>query len=304
MRLRRRDRSPAGIPADDQDGAGGGLPGRVRGAYVQAHGRAAPIYGTAAAVAMTVPLLLGAMTGHAVQGSMAALGAYLVALRAPEGPYGARARDLAIGIFVVAVGSAVGGLLSEHPWLPVIVVPPLIALGAAVPRIGPTAGMAVLLSAVRPPSGVLATGLLEFVGGLLAAGLLLAPWPARRLRPLREALSEAADAVAEALDAVAQDVEGRDGGPLDAVQVTDPELRAIARIPDWEAKRRAASEALTAARAIYALYRSGRGRRDPTRPERLIEALARILHETVTLQAVLEAAKNYPPDREWRGEAQ
>lgn len=307
MRLRRRDRSPAGAPADDRDdadGAGGGLPARLRGAYVQAHGRAAPLYGAAAAVAMTVPLLFGAVTGHGVQGSMVALGAYLVALRAPEGPYGARARNLAVGVLVVAIGSAVGGLLAERAWLPVAVVPPLIALGAAVPRIGPTAGLAVLLSAVRPPSDVLVTGLLELLGGVLVAGLLLAPWPARRLRPLRGALSEAADAVAEALDAVAQDVEGGDGGPLDAVHVTNPDLRAITRIPDWEAKRRAASEALTAARATYALYRSGRGRRDPTRAERLIEALARVLHETVTLQAVLEAAKNYPPDREWREETQ
>ena len=277
---------------------------RVRDAYSQANGRTTPMYGVAAALAMALPLFLGVVTGNAAHGSVVALGAYLVALRAPEGPYGARARHLAVGVLVVAVGSAIGGLLSERTWPPVLVVPPLVALGVAVPRIGPTAGLAVLLSAVRPPDDVLRIGALELVGGLLVAGLLLAPWPARRLRPLRSALSEAAGAVAEALDAVAQEVEGHDGGPLDAVEVTNPGLRAITRIPDWEAKRRAASQALTAARATYGLYRSGRGRRDPSRPERFIDALSRVLHETVTLQAVIEAAKNYPPDREWREETQ
>ena len=278
---------------------------RARGAYAQVHGQAAPFYGLAAAVAVSVPLLVGALTGHAAQGSMIALGAYLVALRAPEGPYGARARNLTVGVLIVAVGSGVGGLLSGHLWPAVIVVPPLVALGVAVPRIGSTAGLAVLLSAVRPPSAdVVNIGLLELVGGLLTAGLLLAPWPARRLRPLREALSESADAVAEALDAVAQDVGAHDAGPLDAVELTNPDLLAVTRIPDWEAKRRAASESLTAARATYGLYRSGRAGNEPTRPERVIDALGRILHETVTLQAVLEAAKNYPPDREWRLETQ
>ncbi|WP_433228240.1 FUSC family protein [Actinomadura formosensis] len=278
---------------------------RARQAYVQANGRASPIYGATAAVAVAVPLLVGALTGHPAQGSMIALGAYLVALRAPEGPYGAQARSLAVGVVVVALGAAVGGLLSGHLWPTVIVVPPLVALGVAVPRIGATAGLAVLLSAVRPPAGdVLNIGLLELIGGLLTAGLLLAPWPARRLRPLRAALSECADAVAEALDAVAEDVGAHDAGPLDAIELTSPELLAVTRIPDWEARRRAASEALTSARATYALYRSGRGRTDPTRPERLIDALGRVLHETVTLQAVLEAAKNYPPDREWRLETQ
>lgn len=278
---------------------------RARGAYAQVHGQAAPFYGLAAAVAVAVPLLVGALTGHAAQGSMIALGAYLVALRAPEGPYGARARNLTVGVLIVAVGSGVGGLLSGHLWPAVIVVPPLVALGVAVPRIGSTAGLAVLLSAVRPPSAdVVNIGLLELVGGLLTAGLLLAPWPARRLRPLREALSESADAVAEALDAVAQDVGAHDAGPLDAVELTNPDLLAVTRIPDWEAKRRAASESLTAARATYGLYRSGRAGNEPTRPERVIDALGRILHETVTLQAVLEAAKNYPPDREWQLETQ
>ncbi|MFA1546533.1 FUSC family protein [Actinomadura chokoriensis] len=278
---------------------------RAREAYVQANGQATPVYGVVAAVAVVVPLLAGALTGHAAQGSMIALGAYLVALRTPEGPYGAQARSLTLGVAVVAIGAAVGGLLGGHLWPTVIIVPPLIALGVAVPPIGSTAGLAVLLSAVRPPSAaVLDIGLLELIGGLFTTGLLLAPWPARRLRPLQTSLSECADAVAEALDAVAEDVGAHGARPLDDVEITDPDLLAVVRVPDWEAKRRTASESLTEARATYRLYRTGGGRSDPTRPERFLDALGRVLHETVTLQAVLEAAKNYPPDREWRLETQ
>ncbi|WP_067450323.1 FUSC family protein [Actinomadura macra] len=278
---------------------------RARKAYAQINGQTAPFYGLAAAVAIAVPLLVGALAGHATQGSMIALGAYLVALRAPEGPYGAKARHLAVGVLMVAVGAGVGGALAGHTWSTVIVVPPLIALGVAVPRIGATAGLAVLLSAIRPPSDdVIGTGVLELIGGLLTAGLLLAPWPARRLRPLRTALTEAAHSVAQALDAVAQDVGAPDPSPLEDVELTNPDLLAVTRKPDWEECRRAASEALTAARATFRLYRTERGRSDPTRPERLIDALSRILHETVTLQAVLEAARNYPPDREWQLETQ
>ncbi|WP_225992002.1 FUSC family protein, partial [Actinomadura montaniterrae] len=292
-------------PRDESGRRAGAVLKRARSAYAQINGQSAPFYGLAAALAMAIPLLVGSLTGRGAQGAMIALGAYLVALRAPEGPYGNRARDLASGVLMVAVGSAVGGLLSGHTWPAVIVVPPLIALGVAVPRIGSTAGLAVLLSAIRPPSAdVIGVGLLELIGGLLTMGLLLVPWPVRRLRPLREALAEAADRVAEAIDAVAQDVGAPDPSPLDAVELTNPDLLAVTRMPDWEERRRAASEALTDARATYGLYRSGRGRGEPTRPERLIDALGRVLHETVTLQAVLEAAKNYPPDREWELETQ
>ncbi|WP_433330572.1 FUSC family protein [Spirillospora sp. CA-294931] len=278
---------------------------RAREAYAQIEGRAAPLYGIAASVAVALPLAVGALTGHAAQGSMIALGAYLVALRAPEGPYGARARNLASAVFVVAIGATIGGHLSGHTWLAVAVVPPIVALGSAITWIGPTAALAVLLTAVRPPtSDVLYNGFLELLGGLWVSGLLLAPWPARRLRPLRSALTEAADAIAEALDAVSQDVGAPDGTVLADVDLTNPDLAEVTRKPDWEERRRAASQALTAARTTYGFYRSGRGREEPSRPERLIEALARILQETVALRSLVEAARRRPPDREWELEAQ
>ncbi|MFG1998423.1 FUSC family protein [Spirillospora sp. NPDC048911] len=276
----------------------------AREAYAKIEGRAAPFYGLASSLALALPLLAGALTGHATEGSMIALGAYLVSLRAPEGPYGARARNLAAATIVVAVGATIGGHLSGHIWLAVAVVPPIVALGSSVGWIGPTAGLAVLLTAVRPRAEDVAfNGFLELLGGVLVSVLLLLPWTALRLRPLRTALSEAAEAVAEALDAVAQDIGAPDASALNAVDLTNPDLAAVVHKPDWEERRRAAARALTAARTTYGLYRAGRGGQDePTRPERLIEALARILQETVALRALVEAARRRPPDRDWEME--
>ncbi|MEW2356521.1 FUSC family protein [Spirillospora sp. NPDC029432] len=275
---------------------------RLREAYAPVEGRVAPFYGLAAALAVAIPLLTGSLTGHEPQASIIALGAYLVALRAPEGPYGARARNLASAVLIITLGAMLGGNLSGHDWLAVAVVPLIVGLGNAVNWIGPTAGLAVLLTAVRPAGDVVHNGLLELVGGLFACALLLAPWPVRRLRPLRGTLAEAAAAVAEALDAVAEDIGRPDASVLEAVELDDPELAEVTRKPDWEESRRAASQALTAARATYDFYRSGRQRREPTRPERLIDSLARIMQETVALRSAIEAARRRPPERGWEEE--
>ncbi|MEV4251847.1 FUSC family protein [Spirillospora sp. NPDC049652] len=267
---------------------------------------ATPFYGLSAALAITAPLIIGALTGRAAAGAMIALGAFLVAQRAPEGPYGAQARNLGTAVALVAVGSGVGGLLSGHAWLSVLAVPPVVAVGSAVNWIGSTAGLAVLLAAVRPSGGdIVYIGFLELIGGVLFCVIVLAPWPARRLRPLRDALADAADAVAGVLDAVAQEIGSPDAAPLEAVQITNPDLAAVVHAVDWEEQRRAAAEALTEARSTYAMYRTGHGRNEPTRPERLIEALSRLLHETVALRALIEAERGQPPhrNREWELEA-
>lgn len=281
---------------------------RVRRTYASIGGRgseATPFYGLSAALAVTGPLLIGALSRHAAVGALIAMGAYLVAERVPEGPYSAQARNLGSAVILVAVGSAVGGLLSGHTWMSVLVVPPVVALGSAVDWIGSTAGLAVLLAAVRPPSDVVWVGFLELIGGVLFCVIVLAPWPARRLRPLQDALADAADEVAGALDAVAQEVGSPDGDPLEDVQITNPDLAAVVHTVDWDDQRRAAAEALTEARGTYAMYRAGHAQSEPTRPERLLDALSRILHETVALRALIEAEQGQPPDRnrEWELEA-
>ncbi|MBW8482930.1 FUSC family protein [Actinomadura parmotrematis] len=276
---------------------------RAREAYAQIEGQATPVYGTVAAFAVAAPLVVGTLTGHPAAGSAIALGAYLVALRAPEGPYGARARNLAGTVLIVTLGATIGGYLAGHTVVAVLVVPPIVALGTSVPWIGPTAALAVLMTAVRPVSGhVVHNGLLEFAGALWVSALILAPWPARRLRPLRAALGEAAEEIAGALDAVAQGIGHPDTSALDAVEVADPALAEVAHVPDWAERRRAASRALGAARATAGQFRAGRGD-EQSRPDRLIKHLSRILHETVALKSLLDAAERRPSDREWELEA-
>ncbi|MCP2340345.1 FUSC family protein [Actinomadura rupiterrae] len=279
---------------------------RVRQSFAYVEGEPTPFFGLSAALAIALPLIVGALTGHAGPGSVISLGAYLVAQRAPEGPYGARARDLGSAVLIVALGATVGGLLSGHTWIAVAAVPPIVAIGSAVNWIGSTAGMAVLMTAIRPhPHDLVSMGTLELLGGLLFCVLVLAPWPARRLRPLQEALADAADEVAGALDAVAQEIGGQDPAALNAVHITNPDLAEVVHTVDWDAQRRAAAEALTEARETYAQYRTARSKVEPTRPERLIDALSRILHETVALRALVEAERRRPPDRnrEWELEA-
>src|ERR1044072_6977809 len=95
----------------------------LRATYAESEGEAAPIYGTVVAVGGTTPLLVGVLTGHAAESVLVALGAFYVALAAPGGPYGARARALLVAVAVVTVFTWLGGVLSGHPWLPVGGVP-------------------------------------------------------------------------------------------------------------------------------------------------------------------------------------
>ncbi|GGU97808.1 hypothetical protein GCM10010182_12720 [Actinomadura cremea] len=89
--------------------------------------RAAPFYGLAAALGIGLPLLLGVVTGRLDRGTLAGLGAFLLAFTAPSGPYSARARSLAVSVlarfpllptllFIVTVLAIVAvGLVRTHP---------------------------------------------------------------------------------------------------------------------------------------------------------------------------------------------
>ncbi len=243
---------------------------RVRHALTAIEGQAAPIYGLSAAVAMAGPLLAGALTGHAAAGVIVALGAFLVAVRAPEGTYGQKARSLGIVVTLVTVGSLAGGLISGHRWITVAVVPPLVIVGSLAPRIGVTLPLATLLAGIRVPVGsALHSALLSLLGAALMAGLVLAPWPGRRLRPLHEAFAEVTERLAELLDAVI-------APPGD---------------PDWEKARRATSDAIARLRTTYAMYHVSSA---DAHPARLLKALLKLMHETVALRALIEAEAARP----------
>jgi uncharacterized membrane protein YccC len=253
----------------------------LRSTYAESEGRSAPVYGAVAAVGVTVPLVVGVMTGHAPESVLVALGAFYVSIAAPGGPYGARARALLVAVAVVTVFTWFGGVLSGHAWLAVAIVPVVATLASMLPWMGATATLCTVLAAVRlPTSPVIFDGFLETAGGLFVSVLFLAPWITHRLRPLRLSLAGAANAVAAALDVLATPGAGEE---------------------EWIRRRRQAYDAVDQAGVTYGLYRTG-GREDQERPRRLIETFRRTMDETVALRAVLAAvAAESPPDR-WERE--
>lgn len=243
-------------------------PARLRARLVIARGRAAPFYGLSAGIAISLPLLIGTVTGQVGKGVVASLGAYLAAVRAPEGTYGQKARSYFVIVAVIGVGEFFGGLLEGRPWMAVAALPLLVILGTLVKRIGLTLGLAAIFAAIRPPGADVYQGAaLSMLGALLMTVLVLAPWPGRRLRPLTEALSNALEAIAKALDSAT--------GPVE----------------QWERSRRKASDVVTHARATYGMYNTGSA---DDRPARLINTIVKLLHEVVALRALLEAASAQP----------
>ncbi len=253
----------------------------LRATYAESEGEIAPVYGTVTAVGVALPLLVGLLTGRVAESVLVALGAFYVALAAPGGPYGARARALVVAVAVVTVFTWLGGVLSGHPWLAVAAVPVVATLASMLPWLGATATLCTVLAAIRPAaSPVIFNGFLEMSGGLFVSVLLVAPWITHRLRPLRMALGEAADAVAAALDVL-------------ATPGTDDE--------EWATRRRQAYDAVRQARVTYGLYRAG-GREEQERPRRLIDALGQATDEAVTLRATLAAVRAESPPEHWERE--
>jgi uncharacterized membrane protein YccC len=251
----------------------------LRETYAASEGPLAPAYGLVTAFGVTTPLVIGVLTGRTGEAVLIGLGTTYVAFAGPAGPYGARARAMLAATAVITVFTWFGGLFSGNPWLATVVVPMVAAIGAAIPWMGPTAALATLIAAVRPTgSPVFFNGVLEMIGGLWITVLLLAPWVTHRLRPLRVSVAEAARAVAAALHAVID----RDSA-------------------EWEARRREAYDALRQARATYALYRGG-GRDEQRRPQRLVEALDRIMDETVALRSLLVELRREVPSDRWEQE--
>ncbi|MDN3354560.1 FUSC family protein [Actinomadura sp. DC4] len=249
--------------------------------YAESEGETAPIYGTVTAFGVATPLVVGLLTGHTAASVLVALGAFYVALAAPSGPYGARARALLTAVAVVTVFTWLGGLLSGHPWLAIAAVPVVATFASLMPWMGPTATLCTVLAVIRPTSSpVIFDGFLEMSGGLFVSALLVAPWITHRLRPLRMSLAEAAGAVAAALDVLATP------GPDDE---------------EWTARRRQAYDTIRQARVTYGLYRTG-GRDDQERPRRLLDALRRTTDEAVALRAMLGAVRAAAPPEHWERE--
>jgi uncharacterized membrane protein YccC len=230
------------------------------------------------ATAICLPLVVGLLTGRTAESQLVALGAFYVALATPRGPYSARARSMLTMVAVVTVFTWIGGAVSGHPWLVVVVVSAVSALSAAVPWLGPIASLCTLVAAMRPAAGsVLFRGFLETSGGLWLSALLLAPWITHRLRPLRTSLAEAGRLVADALGVLA------DPGP---------------ESDEWYDRRKEAYAAIRSAREMYGLSRDG-PRDEEDRSVRMIDAIQRAMDQTVALRSLLIAVQRKSPPEDW-----
>jgi uncharacterized membrane protein YccC len=251
----------------------------LRRAFATFEGGAAPVYGLVTAAGVCVPLVAGLVTGRVAESQLVALGAFYVGVIAPQGPEGARARSMIIRVAVVTLFSWLGGLVSSHDWLMVVVTSAVAAFGAAIPELGPMAALCTLVAALRPAtSPVLYNGLLETLGGAWICVLLLAPWVAQRLRPLRAGIAAAACSVADTLD----DLAGPDLDP-----------------GGWSRRCATANSDLHSARIVYGLYRSG-GFEEQRRPARIIAAIDQVMDEAAVLGALRLESRPYPV--EWQAE--
>ncbi|WP_433352266.1 FUSC family protein [Microtetraspora malaysiensis] len=230
--------------------------------------------GVVGGACVAVPLIVGLLVGHPGGGAVISTGAWLVAVRGARDPGRIRMARLLGATFALAVGTLLGiVLVGRNEWLLVLVTPALAALGIVVPMVGPTAALALLLTAANPlPVDPIPHLGLMLLGGLLATVLLPLPWPWRATRPLPIVLSGTAACLAELVDAAADVSLDRDA---------------------WDERRRAATAALEKARK--ACVRRRWQRRSP-QAEAVVAAFRRVLYEAVTLRGLCTTLYRQLPD--------
>lgn len=222
-------------------------------------------YGLLCGVAVAWPLFAGVTAGLPHSGAFVALGAYLTAFGDAYGkPYAQRAWNLVVKLVLVAAGAWLGLFLAPYPWWGAVVIG-LVAAAGRWKLVGtPPAIAAIVAFYLHGPVGL--AGPLEMaLGGAVFVLLAMAPWPVRRLDPLRDALGGAREALASLLDGVDLDEEA------------------------WGRLRERASKALEGAATASASFHAGE---DTTRSaDAYVRMLLRVFAETVALRRLrVEAA--------------
>ncbi|GAA0374855.1 hypothetical protein Acor_42990 [Acrocarpospora corrugata] len=227
-------------------------------------------HGLVTATAVVIPLVIGVAAGHPVAAGVVAIGAWLVAVRANADPPGVRALSMLAGVLSLALGTVLGMVVTDQPWLLIPIAPVVAGLGILVPMVGPTAAMALLITAANPvPVAPFEHLGLELLGGLLAATMITLPWPWRRTRPLSTTLGEATEELAVLIERTGSD--------------------------SWESQRVRVASTLHQARTACARHRWERRSREA---EQITAALRRVFYEAVALHDLHEAViREIAPDR-------
>ncbi|MDR6979742.1 putative membrane protein YccC [Streptomyces sp. 3330] len=169
-----------------------------------------------AALAMTLPLLIGLAAGHPAYGALASMGALSGVIGDTADAYRMRIMNIAIPQLFGAVGVTLGSLVYGRGWLAVAVVTGVALVSGMISTIGAVAsvsGLLLLLNSVvgaglSMPGEWWLAPLLMTGGGLLVLLLALLAWPLRSGVPERTAVAAAYRAVADLLAACGSRVPG------------------------------------------------------------------------------------------------
>ncbi|MEH0577491.1 MULTISPECIES: FUSC family protein [Streptomyces] len=169
-----------------------------------------------AALAMTLPLVIGLAAGQPAYGALASMGALSGVIGDTADAYRMRILNIAIPQLFGAVGITLGSAVYGHGWAAVAVVTGVALVSGMISTIGAVASVAGLLLLLNSVVGaglpmpgqwwlapVLMTG-----GGLLVLLLALLAWPLRSGVPERTAVAAAYRTVADLLAACGSDVPG------------------------------------------------------------------------------------------------
>lgn len=218
-------------------------------------------YGLLCAVAISFPLIVGALAKELQAGGLVALGAYLTAFGDLYGqPYGKRARKLALQVVLIAAGFLLGSFLAPYPWWAVGVVGLVAAAAGQWRMMGTPPVLATVVGFYLVPPAGGQGALLMALGGVEFCVLALALWPVRRLDPLKAALNEAVESMA---------------GMLEGLDLPEE---------DWAERRERGSLALEDAATASAAYQGGE--QADRSPDAFVQTLVRIFHESVALRVL------------------
>ncbi|WP_405924681.1 FUSC family protein [Streptomyces sp. NBC_00035] len=162
-----------------------------------------------AAIAMTLPLVIGLAAGQPAYGALASMGALSGVIGDTADAYRMRILNIAVPQLFGAIGVTIGSLAFGHGWVTVVAVTAIALLSGMISSIGAVAsvsGLLLLLNCVigaglpLPGEWWLAP-LLMSGGGLLVLVLALLAWPLRSRVPERAAVAASYRTVADLLAA-------------------------------------------------------------------------------------------------------
>jgi uncharacterized membrane protein YccC len=179
---------------------------RIRAALQQTHARPAIAQGIRAAVVTVTPLVIGVATGHGLEYTWVALGAFQASLADSGGPYRVRAVSMSAVVLGGTLAVFVGSLASRWA-LAAVPLAFLAAFVSGMVRVYGTAGAVVgvnnlvmtLLGLAYPIRGLgVVTHRAEyfFAGAALSAAAALVLWPFQPNNPARYAMADCFDQLA------------------------------------------------------------------------------------------------------------